>query len=131
MKRPCANCPFRREDAIELRPGRLEDIIAGLAGDDESNFYCHKTVHGPRGGTFVDVDEDEGVHYEASGHESACMGAVAYMLRAGRPSIAIRYALAVKLLDFAQVAELFPEILEPGPDGMPTYQNTSPEREKN
>jgi hypothetical protein len=119
MKRPCANCPFRREGAIELRPGRLEDIIAGLADDDGSNFYCHKTVHGPHGGTFVDTDDEDGERYQASGGESACMGAVAYMLRAGLPSAAIRIALALKLLDVAQVAELYPEILEPGPDGMP------------
>ncbi|MDF5404448.1 hypothetical protein P3681_25155, partial [Vibrio parahaemolyticus] len=27
LKKPCANCPFRKEGAIELAPGRLEGII--------------------------------------------------------------------------------------------------------
>ena len=44
-KRPCSNCPFRcDDDAIELRPGRLEGIIAGLLRNDMSTFVCHKTL---------------------------------------------------------------------------------------
>ncbi|HBX5175140.1 TPA: hypothetical protein MH391_21585 [Klebsiella pneumoniae] len=27
LKKPCANCPFKKEGAIELAPGRLEGII--------------------------------------------------------------------------------------------------------
>jgi len=112
LKAPCKNCPFRKVGAISLNPGRLAGIIEGLAEDDMSNFYCHKTVHGPRGGCFVDTDEDDGERYEDSGHESACMGAVAYMVRIGRPSVAIRWALATGMLDLADVRALFPEIID-------------------
>lgn len=38
LKRPCENCPFLKEGAIELRPGRLQGIIDGLVNDDMSNF---------------------------------------------------------------------------------------------
>jgi len=44
-KRPCSNCPFRcDDDAIELRPGRLEGIIAGILRNDMRTFVCHKTL---------------------------------------------------------------------------------------
>ncbi len=69
LKRPCANCPFRPDgEAIELRPGRLESIVAELRADDHVVFQCHKTAHGAR----------------PKGEESACIGALAFMWREGR-----------------------------------------------
>lgn len=44
LKRPCSNCPFLKEGAIELAPGRLHGIIEQLTSDDHSTFPCHKTV---------------------------------------------------------------------------------------
>lgn len=45
VKRPCANCPFRKDEgAIELRPGRLEGIVADLKADQTQTFVCHKTL---------------------------------------------------------------------------------------
>lgn len=44
-KRPCSNCPFLCDHgAIELRPGRLDEIITGLLQDDMGTFVCHKTL---------------------------------------------------------------------------------------
>lgn len=46
LKKPCANCPFRNDEkAIELAPGRREDIIEGLLSGKDSTFHCHKTVY--------------------------------------------------------------------------------------
>lgn len=44
LKRPCENCPFLVDGAIDLAPGRLEGIIEGLLVDDLSTFQCHKTI---------------------------------------------------------------------------------------
>ena len=44
-KRPCSNCPFRCDgEGIELRPGRLEGIVADLLANDQHTFVCHKTL---------------------------------------------------------------------------------------
>lgn len=64
---PCANCPFRREGAIELRPGRLAEIIAGLLRG--RNFPCHKR--------FYDARKPE---------RQPCAGAVIYLEKAGQPN---------------------------------------------
>ena len=43
-KRPCSNCPFRADaGAIELRPGRLEGIVADLLQDDQQTFVPQDT----------------------------------------------------------------------------------------
>lgn len=31
---PCGNCPFRKEGAIKLRPGRLKGIIRDILSDE-------------------------------------------------------------------------------------------------
>ncbi|HEE9763390.1 MULTISPECIES: hypothetical protein [Pseudomonas] len=89
LKRPCANCPFLKEGAIELAPGRLDGIIEGLLEDDHSSFQCHKTVHSRKGG-----DRDEDGNYRSSGHEAMCAGAAAYLMNNNRPSVAMRFAFA-------------------------------------
>lgn len=87
LKRPCANCPFLKEGAIDLRPGRLEGIIDDLLENDYSTFQCHKTVHSRIGGSF-----DEDGNYNASGKESMCAGAAAYLMKKGRPTVGMRVA---------------------------------------
>lgn len=45
LKRPCSNCPFRNDGAgVELRPGRIESIIASALSDDHECFVCHRTL---------------------------------------------------------------------------------------
>ncbi|KPG82229.1 hypothetical protein [Pseudomonas sp. RIT-PI-o] len=90
LKRPCTNCPFLKQGAIELAPGRLDGIIAGLIEDDHSTFQCHKTVHSARGGEW----DDDG-NYAPSGHESMCAGAAAYLLKHKRPTVGMRIAFAM------------------------------------
>ena len=95
MKAPCKNCPFLKEGAIDLRPGRLEGIIADLKADDYSNFTCHKTTH------------KRGVE------PSMCMGSAVYMMKADRPSVALRFALASRMIELNDLKEHYNAIIEP------------------
>lgn len=79
MRKPCSNCPFRREGAIELREGRLQDIKASLIADDHEVFHCHKTL-----------DAREG--------KAMCMGAAAWTNANGRPNLLTRLALFLNVL---------------------------------
>ncbi|HHN0562647.1 TPA: hypothetical protein ACRN02_005779 [Pseudomonas aeruginosa] len=90
LKRPCANCPFLKQDAIELAPGRLDGIITGLLEDDHSTFPCHKTVHSARGGEW-----DDNGNYTPSGYESMCAGAAAYLMKHKRPTVGMRIGFAM------------------------------------
>lgn len=87
LKQPCANCPFLKKGAIEIREGRLEGIINGLFEDDTSTFQCHKTVHTKNGGTF----DDDG-KYDTSGKEAMCAGAAAYLMKKENPTVLMRIA---------------------------------------
>lgn len=87
LKKPCENCPFLTEGAIELAPGRLEGIIEQLLTDDYSTFQCHKTVHSKRGGEW-----DDNGNYTPSGHEAMCAGAAAVLMKRRRPTVAMRIA---------------------------------------
>lgn len=112
LKKPCANCPFLREGAINLSPSRLAGIIADLAADDGSNFQCHKTVYSKRGGDWVEYEDGE-VGYQASGHESMCIGSAIYMLKVRRPSVALRFALMTKMISLGELTSQNDKVIEP------------------
>ena len=86
MKQPCANCPFRKEGAIELTPGRLKDIVEDLKRDDYSIFVCHKTL---------DAKET-----------AACMGALAYQWHYGKLPVMARLGLSGKQFTIADLDAL-------------------------
>ncbi|MPQ69245.1 hypothetical protein [Pseudomonas sp. MWU12-2323] len=94
LKKPCANCPFRKVGAISLMPGRVEGIIESLISNDHESFTCHKTLNN----TSVD-DEDDLEEHESEkprsirDGEKMCAGAATYLMKAGRPSIGMRYAI--------------------------------------
>jgi hypothetical protein len=100
LKRPCANCPFLKVGAIELRPGRVAGIIAGLIADDESVFHCHKTTH---------HYDDE---YEPCGTESYCAGALIYLYKAGHPNVAMRLGQALGMFDPQALADSFDDVID-------------------
>jgi hypothetical protein len=108
MKKPCADCPFLKEGAIDLREGRLDGIIETLM-NDQNHFLCHKTVHCKSGG---DWDEDTG-KYQHSGSESQCVGSMVYLLKAGRPNVSMRMGAALKMLSYDNLKAQFNEIIEP------------------
>ena len=78
IKRPCSNCPFRRDGAgIALAPGRLEGIVETLLADDRETFVCHKTLDAER---------------------MTCAGAVGVMAKMGRLPLIARLGLAVGVI---------------------------------
>lgn len=92
-KRPCANCPFRRDGAaIELKPGRVEGVINGLLADDFSTFVCHKTLDSER---------------------MTCAGAVAVMAKLERLPVIARLGLHVGVLSEDDIAESMALVLDP------------------
>lgn len=106
LKKPCPNCPFLKEGAIELHPDRLPSIIEDLIKDDHSTFHCHKTVHNERTGG----DWSEDGEYASSGRESMCAGAMIYLEKVGRPTVGMRLGRSLKVYD--------PELLKPSFDAV-------------
>jgi hypothetical protein len=108
MKRPCGNCPFRREGAIELAPGRLASIIEEIVGDDYATFVCHKTVdYG-----------DERHCGEAGGHpideaSEQCAGATLYLMKAQRWNVRMRLGQHLGVFDPERLAPYLDEVIDP------------------
>lgn len=99
LKKPCGNCPFKREGAIELRPGRVEGIKEHLLSKDTNFFQCHKSVHnGKTGGEWVEDDEGEQA-YIPSEKEQVCVGSLIWQYKKGRLPIVARLAIAFGKLD--------------------------------
>ena len=96
LRKPCSNCPFRKEGAIELRPGRLEGILDDLLANDRKTFPCHKTLQND---DHLDLDEDveDGTDSERQRPylqgEKMCAGAATYLMKLQRPSVGMRYAI--------------------------------------
>ncbi|WP_308647277.1 hypothetical protein [Escherichia coli] len=42
LKAPCKNCPFLKENGIELVEGRLDSIKEDLINNDETPFFVTK-----------------------------------------------------------------------------------------
>lgn len=63
---PCADCPFRREGAIHLHPGRLSEIIEDLLRGQ--NFICHTRF------------------YARKRERQPCAGAIIYLEKVGQPN---------------------------------------------
>ena len=108
LKKTCANCPFRKESAIELKPGRLQGIIDNLITNDASTFPCHKTVHSSKGGEW----DDEG-NYTPSGNESMCAGAAAFLMKSGRPTIGMRIAFITGSAKPDDWKSIYDEVIDP------------------
>lgn len=108
LRRPCANCPFLKQGAIELAPGRLDNIIETLVSNDYSTFQCHKTVHNKRTGGHW----DDG-NYIASGNESMCAGAMIYLEKLGRPTVGMRMARIFGIYDPQNLEWAFSDVIDP------------------
>lgn len=109
LKKPCNNCPFLKEGAIDLSPGRLEGIITTLM-DDQNHFLCHKTVYNAKTGG--NRNEDTG-RYEHSGEESQCVGSMVYLLKTGRPNVSMRLGAALKILSYDEMEAQSDLIISP------------------
>lgn len=92
-KRPCANCPFRKDDAaIELRPGRLKSIVADLQADDQQTFVCHKSL---------------------SRERMTCAGAVGFMSKTGRLPVIARLGLVYGVISTNDIEVSAAMVIDP------------------
>ncbi|MCH8552503.1 MAG: hypothetical protein LAT62_11235 [Natronospirillum sp.] len=87
VTKPCANCPFRCDgNAIDLAPGRRDDILNGLLRGGDPTFSCHKTVYRNDGRNFA----EEGAYDPTD--VSVCAGAEAVLEKIGRNSQIVQIA---------------------------------------
>lgn len=94
LKKPCGNCPFRKEGAIDLAPGRFQQIIVTLVSNDTQSFHCHKTVK----------RDDDGESIEHPGLRF-CAGAMIYLEKIARPSVIQRVGRVLKIYDYDTLME--------------------------
>lgn len=94
LKRPCAECPFRRSRAAAygLRPQRLEDIRTAPA------FQCHKTLGS------IQMSEDAGSVQRHSGDRpQQCAGLMAVLHASGQPNQIMQVAQRMGVFDAAVI----------------------------
>lgn len=92
-KRPCSNCPFRKDGAgIDLHSGRMEGIIAHLKADDRQTFVCHKTLNKSR---------------------MTCAGAVGVMSKVGQLPVIARLGLAFGVISKEDIAASAAMVIDP------------------
>jgi hypothetical protein len=86
LKRPCSNCPFRKDKGrlFGLDRSRLIEITNGLA------FQCHKTVD------YDKFDDPEG---RQGDKPQQCAGLMTLLHRAGRPNAIMQVAERLGHLD--------------------------------
>ena len=113
LKRPCKNCPFLVEGAIELRPGRVDGIVRGMLADDTSTFFCHKTVHAKNADGRHIENDDGSITYVAGKKDSACVGAMVVLLKLRNPNVAMRMGAAFKMIDFDELRALDDRVIDP------------------
>ncbi len=107
LKKPCANCPFRNDkDAIELAPGRKEQIIEDLLSGTQSTFHCHKTVYREDGRNF----EDE--QYKPV-DVCQCPGAAAVARKFGRDTAMVQIASRLGVIAPDHYDEALPLTIDP------------------
>jgi len=107
LRKPCANCPFLKSGAIELRLGRMAGIIENLVDNDHSTFFCHKTV------SRADDQHSDTGEYLPIGTESMCVGAMVYLEKIGRPTVDMRLARRVGLYSSDRIEAHFPQVIDP------------------
>lgn len=98
LKKPCKNCPFLKEGAIELAEGRLQGIVSELLESDFNSFSCHKTTK-----LVVESQtefEDVAEAFQMDDKTRMCAGAAIYLLKKQRPTVSMRIAHRFGMLDF-------------------------------
>jgi hypothetical protein len=91
IKRPCDNCPFRKDVHFYLRPGRWREIVDSLLHDQ--TFVCHKTID-------YGEWEEEG-EFVPDNHNLHCAGALIMLHRSGHllDNYLFRLAIMLEMLD--------------------------------
>jgi hypothetical protein len=93
LKRPCDNCPFRKERGVRyLAPARVAQIAAAMLDSQGSTFACHKTT--------VEEEDDEGMSRRGTTPRSQhCAGALIFAEKHENANQAMRIAERLGLYD--------------------------------
>jgi hypothetical protein len=86
VKKPCSNCPFRKDVHPYLSRARVEEMRKQLHIQDQQTFTCHKTVDYSK----ARPDQSNG---------AICSGYANLAFKSGRLPVALRFALAAGLID--------------------------------
>jgi len=108
LRKPCANCPFRNDSkAIDLQPGRREQIIEDLLSGKQTTFHCHKTVYREDG-----RNHDEDGNYVPA-DVCQCPGAMAVARKFGRDTVMVQVATRLGAIPHDHYDDALPLTLEP------------------
>lgn len=109
LRKPCSDCPFRCDaQAIELQPGRREEIIESLLSGETQTFPCHKTVYRSDGRNH----DDEGKYTPVD--ICHCPGAVAVARKFGRDTVMMQLATRMGVIPEDHYDDAMGKTLEPG-----------------
>lgn len=86
IKKPCSDCPFRKDIHPFLSRARVEEMREQLHTQDDQTFTCHKTVDYSK----ARPDQRNG---------AVCSGYANLAYKSGRLPVALRFALATGLID--------------------------------
>lgn len=103
LKKPCSNCPFRKEGGIPLVEGRLEGIVESL--HDNNFFACHKTIN------HEEQFNEEG-EFHSLVESQFCAGALLYLEKCDNPNVQMRIAMRLGKYDPDKL-EGHDEVIEP------------------
>lgn len=108
LKKPCEDCPFRNDDkAVELSPGRREEIMEGLLSGQDSAFHCHKTVYRAGASNF----NEEGEYKPKD--VAMCAGAMALAKKLGRDPQMVQIAERLGWIKEGHYDEAASEVIDP------------------
>jgi len=115
LKAPCANCPFRKDEgAIDLAPGRLEQIIKDI--ENEEVFFCHKYLSGEE-----TLDESgDIIAYKSGKGDQCCAGAIIYIEKkyGEQRCSALQVAKRLGWLPIKLMREHFDKVIDPPPEAL-------------
>lgn len=98
-RKPCDNCPFRRENGIRLHKHRVIEIVEQIAPANHqgSSFSCHKTVN------YEERDPKS---------ELLCTGGLIFAYKQDASAQLTRIMERLGLVDQALVDDAWPEIFD-------------------
>lgn len=92
LKRPCDNCPFRKEGGVRhLAPERVAQIAGAMLDSQGATFACHKTT------IAVEIDGEE--HQGVGQRSQHCAGALIFAEKNGNANQPMRIAERLGLYD--------------------------------
>lgn len=94
LKRPCKDCPFRKDVVGYLTRGRAREILYAIMRQDQT-FTCHKTISGER----LQDEQGTDVGYDPGDQDQHCAGALIMEKRAGWPNKMPRIAMCFGMFD--------------------------------